>query len=198
MGYAIKQGSSQAAPFVTGVAALILQSNPNFSPQNVYDALSRTSLQKIITGDPSGPKNLIQAYQVPQPNTPAYNSALVTLSDPSSIPPDGIAQPFTLPWYQTLGFIIGITLVGVSSIIAVVLIWWCRKRKSQKVSQIGQNVDTVKGDLGHDRDSQHQNQSPMYQTYIASGPQVQRQPTPSVMTSNNLRSELRYHGSVNG
>jgi subtilisin family serine protease len=54
--YSIKQGTSMAAPHITGAIALIMQSNPNASPATIKEILKMTARQDLDTGkiDPSG------------------------------------------------------------------------------------------------------------------------------------------------
>jgi subtilisin family serine protease len=45
-------GTSQSAPFVAGVAALYLQMKPSLSPNDVWQAIQKDSLKKVLTGGP--------------------------------------------------------------------------------------------------------------------------------------------------
>jgi hypothetical protein len=47
--YTNLSGTSMSAPYVTGVAALFLETNPSASPQQVYDFLTETSTKNKIT-----------------------------------------------------------------------------------------------------------------------------------------------------
>jgi serine protease AprX len=50
-GYAVRSGTSMAAPFVAGVAALMLDTNPALTPQQVKDAITRTAADWGRGGD---------------------------------------------------------------------------------------------------------------------------------------------------
>jgi subtilisin family serine protease len=47
-GYAVTQGTSQAAPFVTGVIAQLLQKNPSMKPKEIYQELQNMATQGVV------------------------------------------------------------------------------------------------------------------------------------------------------
>lgn len=50
-GYAYMQGTSMAAPFMTGVVATWLQANPHLSPADLRHVVSQTAMQDAFTAD---------------------------------------------------------------------------------------------------------------------------------------------------
>ena len=60
--YTVKQGTSQAAPLVTGVLALIMQDNPTAKIQDVYKILTGQSLSGSVTNAQSDGNVLLQTY----------------------------------------------------------------------------------------------------------------------------------------
>ena len=63
--YESTQGTSQAAPFVTGVAALYLQINPNALPADVNDAIRSVALEGVLKDTNGSPNVLLQAIAAP-------------------------------------------------------------------------------------------------------------------------------------
>jgi subtilisin family serine protease len=61
--YAGKDGTSMAAPMVTGIAAMLKAHNPSLSPAELAEILTESSVQAIISvpGQPIG-KGLVNAY----------------------------------------------------------------------------------------------------------------------------------------
>lgn len=76
-GFTLKSGTSQAAPFAAGVAALFLERNPEASPAQVGDALSSAAV------DVSG-NIVLQSTSKPDPTSVAARSQFVSL-DPNAI-----------------------------------------------------------------------------------------------------------------
>ena len=83
-------GTSQAAPHVAGLAALVRQRFPDFSPEQVADYLKENAAQ-MIDSDPN-----ISGHgfaKLPEPDDPTTGAPAPTVPDPA---PD--SQPFKLDW----------------------------------------------------------------------------------------------------
>lgn len=59
-GYKIMSGTSQAAPFVAGVAALYLEAYPSATPKDVKEALIGASLKDKVRNSKSSPGGILQ------------------------------------------------------------------------------------------------------------------------------------------
>lgn len=81
---AIMSGTSMASPHVAGAAALFLQSNPNASPQQVYEALSASSTKGIVTSAKTTNNHLLYTLGFegipPQVNQPPVANFTFTTS----------------------------------------------------------------------------------------------------------------------
>ena len=60
--YTIKQGTSQAAPLVTGVLALIMEDNPNAKIKDVFNILKNGSLGSSVIDNKASGSVFLQAY----------------------------------------------------------------------------------------------------------------------------------------
>jgi serine protease len=90
--YQFSQGTSMAAPHVSGVVALMLSANPNLSPSQIEDILSATASDLGLSGrDPffgfgliNAAKAVAQAKDVPTPgvSVPYPLEPLLIFSDP--------------------------------------------------------------------------------------------------------------------
>lgn len=66
----VSSGTSQASPYVAGVAALYLEANPNASPQQVKQAILANASQNRLRGLANGSPNRLLYAQIAQANTP--------------------------------------------------------------------------------------------------------------------------------
>jgi len=67
--YFVMQGTSMACPHVAGIAALVLQNNPTYTPTQVKNALLSTAVDKGATGwDSTYGHGLVNAYEAIGPN----------------------------------------------------------------------------------------------------------------------------------
>jgi subtilisin family serine protease len=74
-----KWGTSQATPFVVGVAALFLQQNPNSKPDEVLAALQNAAKKGAVT-DPKGSQNFVlQSVSIPLAGSEASQAQFVKL-----------------------------------------------------------------------------------------------------------------------
>jgi hypothetical protein len=98
----MKRGTSQAAPFVAGVAALYMEQNPRASPSDVVNALQAISVKGIIQDSQTAPNIFLQAFAPNLPNT----DNLVRLSPPTAVTDGGKG----IDWKnlsRTIGFVVG-------------------------------------------------------------------------------------------
>jgi hypothetical protein len=89
-GYAYKSGTSQASPFVAGVAALYLEANPSASPAQVMALLQSNAISGVV-GSPNGSPNLLlqtifkaPTAPIPPPST-AKNSSTTNNNTPPPV-----------------------------------------------------------------------------------------------------------------
>ncbi|KAI3658136.1 hypothetical protein MP638_001599 [Amoeboaphelidium occidentale] len=101
-GYQMKRGTSQAAPFVAGVAALYMEQNPRASPSDVVNALQAISVKGIIQDSQTAPNIFLQAFAPNLPNT----DNLVRLSPPTAVT-DGAKGIDWQNLSRTIGFVVG-------------------------------------------------------------------------------------------
>jgi len=78
-------GTSMASPHVAGVAALVLQAFPNYTPQQVRDYLVNTGTPNKITSLPTGTPNVLLYWAPPTGTTPTTTT--------TSTPPASTAAP---------------------------------------------------------------------------------------------------------
>jgi hypothetical protein len=82
-GWNFASGTSFAAPFVTGVAALLLEKNPDLTPEKLFSQIKSISAQSVIVdGTLRGSPNLLLQAPVAKSKTPI----LVDLTDPNALP----------------------------------------------------------------------------------------------------------------
>ncbi len=82
-GWNFASGTSFAAPFVTGVAALLLEKNPNLTPAQLFDAIKSLSAKAVISENSlRGSPNLLLQAPVVKSKLPI----LVDLNDPNALP----------------------------------------------------------------------------------------------------------------
>lgn len=74
-------GTSMASPHVAGAAALYLQSNPNASPLQVYDALSASSTKGIVTNSRTTNNHLLYTLDFGGTSLPPTNQSPVARFD---------------------------------------------------------------------------------------------------------------------
>ena len=84
-GYYFFQGTSMAAPHVTAIAALLLSHGTATNPDEVFDALTSTTLDIGATGyDSVSGYGLVQAYDALDSSQPPMNTPpIVTILSPS-------------------------------------------------------------------------------------------------------------------
>ncbi len=83
------QGTSFAAPHVTGIVAEMLSSNPSLSPAQVHDAVVAAATRDVLKSVPAGSPNLL-AYLPPLVAPPASATTLppsTTVSPTTTLPP---------------------------------------------------------------------------------------------------------------
>lgn len=133
--YVLKSGTSQAAPFVTGVVALYLERNPGASQMDVMNALRSAAVQRIV-GNPLSPNYFLQSISIPAPGSPGYNTNLVNLASPSTI----VATSSGNSWLGlTVGqWIIVVAVFGVIVASAAVGMRYIRYRKQQSLQKTQQ------------------------------------------------------------
>ena len=83
-GYANKRGTSQATPFVAGVAALVLEQRPNASPQEVFAAIRGAASPNVIQQAMNSPNFLLQSISVPAKGSDKANANFVSLAPAGS------------------------------------------------------------------------------------------------------------------
>ena len=83
------QGTSFAAPHVTGIVVELLSRNSSLSPAQVHDAVVAAATRDVLKSVPTGSLNLL-AYLPPLVGTPASTSTLppsTTVSPTTTLPP---------------------------------------------------------------------------------------------------------------
>jgi subtilisin family serine protease len=83
------QGTSFAAPHVTGIVVEMLSSNPSLSPAQVHDAVVAAATRDVLKSVPAGSPNLL-AYLPPLVAPPASTTTLppsTTVSPTTTLPP---------------------------------------------------------------------------------------------------------------
>jgi len=97
--YGVMQGTSMAAPHVTGAVALLLSLNPNLTPQQVQDILQQSADDLGASGkDPIygyGRVNLKKAVDLVNGTTPPASSPLPTQGPTSPTPGSTTSAPTT-------------------------------------------------------------------------------------------------------
>ncbi|KAI9164261.1 hypothetical protein H9P43_008090 [Blastocladiella emersonii ATCC 22665] len=83
--YAVFRGTSQAAPFVTGVVAQLLQVNPQWKPADITAALRNLSTTNVLTDVGTAPNRLVRAAS-------AGNAGDAATIVPITIPPPSRAD----------------------------------------------------------------------------------------------------------
>jgi subtilisin family serine protease len=85
------QGTSFAAPHVTGIVVEMLSSNPSLSPAQVHDAVVEAATRDVLKSVPAGSPNLL-AYLPPLVAPPATST---TLPSTTTVPPTTTTVPPT-------------------------------------------------------------------------------------------------------
>ncbi|KAI3658138.1 hypothetical protein MP638_001601 [Amoeboaphelidium occidentale] len=133
-GYVRKDGTSQAAPFVTGVAALYLERFPDASPQQVLNALREAAAKNLVPNSRSSQNFIIQSVSVPQKGSEAANRKLVDLAPASSIIETPIAAEANIILYVI------IAVLTIMFLLLVIIKLHQRHQKSKKRSSINGGV----------------------------------------------------------
>lgn len=131
-GYDFVSGTSLACPFAAGVAAMLLQANPKYSPKQVADALKRMSAAGILDGSTLGgsPNLLLQA-----PPAGSSDETLVSLFPPGSLPTPSNAVISKFPFELAL-IISAIVLGCLAVLVSLGIAWkrWCQRRRKPDAS----------------------------------------------------------------
>lgn len=122
-GFNLKSGTSQAAPFVTGVAALYLESNPTASPQEVSEAIKNSASKGIVSDVKTSPNLLLQS--VYQPDSSFNGEQLVQL-----LPPEDIADSIS-PIPRILRYIV-YAAIGIVVLMVLVVVAHLMKKRLDK------------------------------------------------------------------
>ena len=127
-GYATKWGTSQAAPAVTGIAALYLQKNPTASPSEVLAAIQQAAVRGIVGGTVNSQNFLLQSISIPAPGSPEESRKYVELFP---IPGVTIWDQFNaLP--MTSRIVVFAVLVFVAILLVGGVIYWVRSREHKR------------------------------------------------------------------
>lgn len=100
--YRTLKGTSFAAPHVTGIAALILEAHPNYTPAQVAEYVTALATPDVITGLSSGSNNLL-AYVPTNIVTPAPTTTTTTTTTLAPAPaPEPEPAPAPAPTTSTV------------------------------------------------------------------------------------------------
>ena len=140
--YATKKGTSQASPFVVGVAALYLETNPTAVPADVLSALQTASSKGVVQNVQGSPNYLLQSVSIPAPGSDAEKSVLVQLT-----PPSQILTRLSIP--NEVLLIIGLSCLALAVIVSAVVIIRYKARYAK--GEITNNGAGISQDRGRNR-----------------------------------------------
>jgi subtilisin family serine protease len=140
-GYTTLRGTSQAAPFVTGVIAQLLQLNPSMKPRDLYQQLQTSAIQGVVKLARNSGNRLLKVSSSPSPDSGLL--AIPQLNIDPALLPSASRPAAGTPNKRTgdifsggeLTWVIGSAVIGgvLLSIIGVIVL--IRRRRLRRLQQ---------------------------------------------------------------